>query len=243
MSQMPFSSPEVVSKSEEFLKSLEQPECPGCKRGVRMCHHTPCLGTVEDIEKMINAGYARNLMLDWWMGDDSGKRAITKALGAENTEIRKNRNRENPFGEDVAYLVPATVGKEGKKAAMIRSGSCNLLVDDKCTLHNLDLKPIQGRLACCSHHNEFSDGTDVDERIFAIHTWNTQRGKDLIERWKQEVGFNDNDEPELPANGFDIFEMLLGVIKSKCQLAEGLEDEMPKDKEHVTNVVEKPFNY
>lgn len=242
---MPFTSQEVVIKSEEFLKNLSQPECPGCKRGVRMCHHTPCVGTVDDIEKIINAGYAKNLMLDWWMGAGSGSKAIQKALGVkpEDVEVEKHKQSrsENPFEEDVQYLVPATKGKEGGKAAMIRSGSCNLLVNEQCTLHSLDLKPIQGRLACCSHHNEFTDGTDVDERIYVMHTWNTQRGKDLIERWKKEVNFNEDPDPELPKNGLDIFEMLLGVIESKCQLAEGLKEEIPKGKEHITNVVEKPF--
>ena len=208
---MEFSTPEVVEQSLDYLKKMPIPECPGCKRGIRMCYNTPCMGTVDDIERLINAGYAKNLMLDWWVGVETQ---------IKHTKSGKNLKPDNEFTEDVPYLVPAIVGRQGKQAPWNKKGRCNLLVDDQCSVHVI--KPVQGKASCCKVEPEtiIVEGEEqyIDERIKILHTWNTQRGKDLIIRWKQEVDFKlDDDETEgfsLPTNPLDMlmsmFDMLVG---------------------------------
>jgi hypothetical protein len=172
MRQMEFSSDEQVKKSYEFLNSLNQPACEGCNHGIRMCYNTPCMGTVEDFEKLIEAGYAGSLMLDHWCG---------------------GHMNGNPFKEDVLYLAPAIENKQKQAAPFIRSGKCALLINNKCSLHDLGLKPIQGKSVCCKlervYKDENGENKAIEERFLILHTWNTQKGLDLIEKWKKEVNF------------------------------------------------------
>src|SRR5688572_24414820 len=182
----PFSSQEQVQGAYDFLNGMEKPACPSCVRGVRMCYHTPCIGTVEDAERLIDAGYAKNLMLDWWVGERRKEESISKSFGLDKpTRLSKPKKGDNPFTDDVEYLLPAIVGLEGKQATFARSGRCNLLVDNKCSLHDKGLKPTQGQYACCSRSRVFIDEDgkeqDLDERLLILHTWNTQKGKDVIE--------------------------------------------------------------
>lgn len=260
MSQtMPYTDQQVVDTCNQFLSTLEQPAC-SCNAGVRMCKHTPCIGTVDDIEKLINAGYAKNLMLDWWVGEDSGINQIKKILGSDEPQEEtppqlfkrkvKKSGKDNPFTEDVPYLVPAVVGSEGKKAKFVKTGSCNLLVDNKCSVHHLDLKPVQGRIACCKINRVFIDENgkqqDLDERVPILHTWNTQKGKDLIERWKKEVGFNEDDDESapLPQTAGDLLEALFDILHSHVKMYEPNEDGSSIHNEDVpvkTITYEKPY--
>lgn len=221
-----FSTPEQIQKAEKQLSLFSKPSCDGCSRGVSMCHTTPCIGTVEDIERIMDAGYSKNLMLDWWLGRPEG---MPSYLG-----------HDNPFTEDIPYLVPALKGHEGSRAPFVRKGTCNLLVDDKCSIHHI--KPVQGRLSCCKIervYEEDGEQKDLDERLLILHTWNSQRGRDLIERWKTEVGFTESDEFEQP-DSLQVFDMMLGlVIKDEHEISE---EEWKKIKaERTILVYEKPF--
>ena len=242
---MSLSSDEQVQNSYDFLNSMEKPACPTCVRGVRMCYHTPCIGTVEDMEKLIDAGYARNLMLDWWVGEDHKAESISKSFGlSKPTRQSKPKKGDNPFTEDVSYLLPAIVGLEAQQAPFTRSGKCNLLVDNKCSLHDKGLKPTQGQYACCTRNRVFLDSEgneqDIDERILILHTWNTQRGKDLIERWKKEVGLVEEKEHGLPDNPVAMFEALLNVMISHSKLyTEEGEDGRPAIDPNEVKVVTK----
>lgn len=254
---MPFTDQSTVDTCNQFIQTLEQPAC-NCNAGVRMCKHTPCIGTVDDLEKLINAGYAKNLMLDWWVGEDTGKRKMRKIFGEEEPKVelfkRKPKpeeklHRENPFTEDVSYLVPAVVGYGGKKAAFVKTGQCNLLVNDKCSVHDLDLKPVQGRMACCKINRVYLDENgkqrDLDERIPILLGWNTQKGKDLIERWKKEVNFSEEDtgEAPIPETTGDLLDALLGLLTSHVDMYQPNKDGTPvhDDRPVKTVTYEKPY--
>lgn len=90
--------------------------CPKCKN---MCKTTPCLGTPQDIEKLIEAGYASKLSLSVY--------ATGMLMGAMDRTI----NMIQPRFDEV-------------------KGSC-VFLDDKglCELHNIGLKPTEGKLASC----------------------------------------------------------------------------------------------
>jgi len=212
---MSLSTNEQTQNSQEFLNKVDIPACPGCVRGIRMCYNTPCMGSVDDLEKIIDAGYAKNLMLDWWTG--TGDRT-----DKQSQEIRKLTRRENPFVNDVFYLVPAIVGVEGKKTPYSRNGKCNLLINNQCSLHSLNLKPIQGRMSCCKVDRVYLDEEgkeqDLDERFPILHTWNTERGQKLIERWKKLVDYDESNQEEnkrgrIPKTIPDLIEGLLGMIE------------------------------
>jgi hypothetical protein len=184
------------------------------------------MGTVDDMERLLDAGYAHSLMLDFWSG------------GSGYTD--------NPFDHDVLFLAPALVGKGGQQAPFAKSGTCSLLVDDKCTLHDKGLKPIQGKLACCKIERVYLDSAgeqrDLDERLPILHTWNTQRGQDVIARWKQEVSFDDQTyrKKEDLSLG-EMVELAMDVLMSKVELYTKTIDE-PTDMSTVdVKVYEKPY--
>lgn len=209
-----FSTKEQCQTSIDFLSQLKPVTCTGCQRGVSMCNHTPCLGTVDDIERLIDAGYAKNLMLDFYYSGSGD------------------------FDEDVAYLCPAIIGMEGKQAPFARHGTCNLLVNGMCSIHHI--KPIQGKLACCKierYYEATFPAKEVDERIPVLHTWNTQRGKDLIARWAMEVNYQ--GEFAMDRNNLslgDMMELLFKVMSSKDKQYE-VAEQHPID----PNEIEKQF--
>jgi hypothetical protein len=247
---MPFSTEEQIKKAEKFLTSVQKPVCNNCARGVSMCYHTPCIGTVDDMERLIDAGYAKNLMLDFWTGRSSVESGTNKAFGVAKRVPNKKDSIISFFEEDVMYLAPATVGKEGQISGFNKGGTCNLLKDNKCSLHDLGLKPTQGQYACCSidraYMDEFGKQRDLDERLPILITWNTQRGKDLIERWKKEVNFTGPEKEEFP-NDFGsmmqfMFEALGSHEKTKDRMKTGgcpeVSDEHPQI---YTHTYEKPY--
>lgn len=104
------------------MKKFYQSECQ-CDRCKRACNKTrPCWGTPKDILKIINAGYGKKLMLDWW---------------------------GNMVGDEIDFymIVPAIKGYESYRAPIYPIGECTFYKDGLCELHNLKLKPLEGRLA------------------------------------------------------------------------------------------------
>lgn len=189
-----------VKEAYEKISQIPKSTC-NCQRGVAMCKKVPCMGTVENMEKIMDAGYSKNLMLEWWSGTGSTlKHGFTKY--------------GNPFTEDVMYLCPAVIGYEGKVAPFKRGGTCNLLKDDLCSIHSI--KPVQGQIACCQFDYKYLPGKEEsdenminDERHDILITWNTEKGKALIERWKKEVGLEEIERQQMPESIEEIFDLLL----------------------------------
>lgn len=238
---MPFSSDELLKKSEDFLNKVTKPACSGCARGILMCHHTPCIGTADEFERLLDAGYANRVSLEFWVG------ISTKDKSFGTTTVKTDKEYDY-FDEDVFYLAPSIVGNEGKKAQFTKSGICNLLVDNKCSLHDLGLKPSQGKMACCKIENVFIDKNgkqrDIDERIAILNTWNTQKGKDLISRWKKETNFSGIDTIKAPGGLGELLEAYIQLLKSHSDMKKhgdslgiNFDDEEPK----TVITYEKPY--
>lgn len=130
-------------------------DCEKCKS---MCR-APCCGSVEDFEKLIEAGYASRLMFD--------------DLPSVND------------GGDI--LKPALKGYEGQQAPWHTDSfmGCTFWDENgKCQLHNLNLKPILGRLA---HHEP---NLDYDQySLISKKDWESERAFSLIEKWKKLVNY------------------------------------------------------
>ena len=115
-----------------------------------MCHAT-CCGTPEDMQRLINAGYGRRLMYD-----------------------------DLPGGEDM--IKPALKGFEGNKSGwdVASKEGCTFWKDGKCELHDLGLKPSQGKL---SHHSLTQEENNAIGN-FVNESWDTEEGQKVIDEWK-----------------------------------------------------------
>lgn len=60
-------------------KSGRKPTVCSCSQCQAQCH-TPCLGTPEDIEKLISAGYGDRLAITWW--------AVGQILGLTDRPVK-----------------------------------------------------------------------------------------------------------------------------------------------------------
>jgi len=151
--------------NEDYLTRLNvlPSEC-SCEKCKRMCH-SPCFMSVEDAEKLIEAGYAKRLMFD-----------------------------DLPSMHDTgAILKPALKGYEGEQSPWATGtikGCTFWTKDQKCALHKTGLKPIQGRIAI--HDNTSYDGEDLAD--LSKEDWESERGLAVIEKWKKIVGYTEETD-------------------------------------------------
>lgn len=148
--------------SQKYIEKLNiQPTECACENCQMMCR-APCCGSVEDFEKIIDAGYADKLMFD---------------------------NLPSVF--DGGYLLkPALKGHEAQQSpwATFSEDGCTFWnADRRCDLHELGLKPTQGKIAI---HNNPVNYYDQFAQI-SKEDWESTRGKELIKRWKKLVGYEE----------------------------------------------------
>jgi len=125
------------------MSEFDTYSCPGCDAGIGYCKSRPCWGTPEEIKRIRAAGFGHRLMTDWWEGD-----SFTN-------------------GETVLMSQPALVGCEDKRAPQWPRGRCTFLTaEDKCELHDLGLKPLEGRTSCCK-----SSDDDRHVRRHIVRLW------------------------------------------------------------------------
>lgn len=102
-------------------------DCETCRA---MCRQRPCWPTPDDARRLIAAGHAERLMVDWWV---------------------------DPAGRTVYLLSPAIRGWETAVAPIEPRGDCTFRTPNGlCALHDAGLKPTEGRLALC--RNRTPDG-------------------------------------------------------------------------------------
>jgi len=117
------------------------------------------------LKKIIEAGFAHNLMIDYY-------------------------NSENISMNERTYILSgANNGNECSKADWNPKGKCSFLTNEnKCLIH--DIKPTMGAIACCKRdHPNF-----VKENEACVATWATEEGKQLIEDWKKLVNYQEKDD-------------------------------------------------
>lgn len=119
-------------------------KCQKCKQQCK----TPCLGTPEDILRLINAGYKERLAVThWWVGVARGKLDFPVIM----IQARQEEN-----------------------------GYCTFYHDGLCELHDLGLKPTEGRL---SHHSitkeNFKFGKSLSWNV--AKEWMDMRNGDIVE--------------------------------------------------------------
>jgi len=168
-------------------------ECTGCASGVKMCHNRPCLGTPEEFEAIIDAGYAEKLRLDYWAGAPLGSRMTQEDIDNEDGAFKElarlvyeyQQKSPNPFTKDVEWLSGGTMTDVNFKTRFSPTGTCHFLTpDEKCELHALGLKPEQGRTSCCNSEKD----TSANSNIEYAYLWDTPKGKEVVEKFKKIVG-------------------------------------------------------
>ena len=119
-------------------------KCQKCKQQCK----TPCLGTPEDILRLIKAGYKDRLAIThWWVGIARGKLDFPVIM----IQARQEEN-----------------------------GYCTFFRDGLCELHDLGLKPTEGRL---SHHSitkeNFKFGKSLSWNV--AKEWMDMRNGEIVE--------------------------------------------------------------
>lgn len=165
-------------------------ECTGCSTGAAMCHNRPCFGTPEEFDKIIDAGFADKLRIDYWVGSP-----LESRIKLEDTlndgpfvDLQKmlydyQQKNPNPHEEDVLMLSGGTQHDKNYRASFTSTGTCKLLTEDeKCMLHDLGLKPHQGATACCK-----PDVDESEKNLYYANLWATPKGLEVIEKFKKTV--------------------------------------------------------
>jgi hypothetical protein len=128
-----------------------------CQECVEMCRTHPCAPTVEEAKQLIKHGFAKRLMLKIWVSRDDPECIIVG-------------------------LCPAIMGHEmGADPLKSHIGDCTFLKDERCELHNLKLKPSEGRFAThnTTHEQEESNTKEI------IKTWLSNEGEALLHKWER----------------------------------------------------------
>jgi len=127
--------------------------CDTCKK---MCDR-PCWPTPEEVEELVKKGFGKRLMLDWW---------------------------QRCFSDDIMLVSPALIGFEQRMAPSLHPiGGCTFQNSDGlCELHQIGLKPIEGRLASCKRQN---NGYDLHKAVSEL--WDSDKGREVVKLWKMEA--------------------------------------------------------
>jgi len=111
----------------EKLSGLQAHSCT-CSQCKDMCRQTPCIGTPQDILKLVNAGFVDKL-----------EPTILDSIASQNNL------------PDIFMVQPKFDEQRG---------CCSFFTDDAlCSLHDLELKPTEGKLA--THNVQHADMENI----------------------------------------------------------------------------------
>lgn len=147
-----------------------------CEECQSYCRSAPGWMTTSEAKAAIAAGYATKLSREW-------------------------NDPDNDSEQRVYFLTPAVVGHEASNAptmeemtrgmsiievifSPIKKGTCTLLKDGLCTIHDSGFKPVECRAA---HHEGV--GYAIDRELF-LNSWATDEGKQLVADWCKLVGLD-----------------------------------------------------
>ena len=132
--------------SEKYPWLMEDSESCSCYVCQGMCRRS-CWPLPEEADRLMDLGYARRMMYDWWVRDDG----------------------------DIPIIVPALVGCEGERAPSWPLGTCTFLTDDGlCAIH--EDKPYEGRVAhhdnaASENHKHVAQAWDTEYGRQVVRRW------------------------------------------------------------------------
>ena len=155
----------MADLKKKYPWMLDDSEPCACEECMEMCSR-PCWPLPEEAEQMIELGYTDRMMLDWWVG------------GGELISC----DDDYEYRADILILSPACKGNEGRRASGWPDKSCTLQNDlGLCKIHGI-CKPYEGRI---SRHDRDSDNAHKKVSV----AWNTEYGRSVVERWRDEVDY------------------------------------------------------
>lgn len=107
-----------------------------CPKCRAMCSHSVCLPTPKEARELLRRGYA----------------------------LRMAVYQFKPGSDSDSYVGPATKGREDEVLNRTNYGACTFHKDGLCELHDLGLKPLEGR---ATHH----DRDWREARLQVVKTW------------------------------------------------------------------------
>ena len=150
----------------------------GCSRCQSFCRHRPCWPTPDEVRKLIDAGHAERLMIDWWGGN---------SFRGEFT--------------DIPILCPAGVGHEKDDADegdmfLMRPPrmKCVMFKGGLCALHDTGMKPVEGRCTSCKE-------SESDSKLHGAvaDSWNNPDALGLVWQWMKQVDYRGKYRDEVEA--------------------------------------------
>lgn len=147
-------------------------QCDLCKRH---CSNRVCWPLPEEAKNLIDKGYSDRLMLEHYTEDDNSRLYV---------------------------LVPAIDGYEGDGAPFNPMGACTFFSSGLCELHDLGLKPFEGRI---SYHGYYSYKSKLHETV--VKTWRTPSARKLAADWRKKHDV-DIEEP----GAFEALDFMMGMM-------------------------------
>jgi len=168
-------------------------ECKGCEKGIKYCKR-PCWPTPQEVRNLMNAGYGDRLMLDMWGRTVSGGGHIfiiaPATPGCEGTYspdgefLSLDEEEFNELAAREPMKVMAFMMKEMKgmlTGDMSLLQGCNFQSEEGlCELHNLGLKPFEGKKSCCKVKDS---GIGLHSAV--AQSWDSEEGREVVKEWKE----------------------------------------------------------
>ena len=127
-----------------------------------MCERRPCWGTPKEIQRLIDAGFAGRLMLDYW-------------------------SRWGHAEGNIMIISPAMEGYESDHAPFVPQGRCVFLgKDSSCEIHAM--KPLEGVEAFgCNRpaQKKGESGYELHGRVAFM--WDNKEGRALVAAWQKKL--------------------------------------------------------
>lgn len=158
------------------LKAYPETECD-CVRCKSMCRN-PCWPVPEDAERLMDAGHAGKLMLNWWEGKERVYVLCGANPGYEGEMASEGLEFESLLDGMLSMMMSVDPFSDLSSGCVFQSKN------GMCELHDRGLKPVEGRRM---HHGR--DSIQLREAIVA--TWKTDAGSKALARWKQLVNFKE----------------------------------------------------
>lgn len=163
----------------QYAPLINECNCEICRK---MCtENRTCWGTPEDMERIIDAGYADQLILDYYVMKDKDIDLLAPGVTILEPDFNVKRN------EDITFK-PKTYVK--CRAPFLPVGRCVFFTGDKCSIH--EIKPIEGKVASC----KMREDKKLDKKGDNLHkelamVWDTPTGRKVVRKWKKIVKWDE----------------------------------------------------
>lgn len=136
------------------MKKYTESNC-SCEQCKMMCHISPCFPTPQDVDKLIQHGFEDNLKTTIFL------------------DVRDGKQYELIAPKAIQGIIAT------KSGHIIPINKCTFLTEDNlCSLHDLGLKPTEGKQAI--HGMEHVE--TVEHRISICQTWSDPKNLILVDK-------------------------------------------------------------